>query len=506
MPLRPISAAQPVNTEVGPTAAKPSADTSHTSHAPSSRNGRGAFIEGLKQLGLRRAPTTKAFSKGAQWLHGRSLDLRGHNPEDVQESPPRSSRFLAKVKTVHLPEGLTTTPHWIEGLPRLKTLNASGFAGKTLTMRAPELKNVKVPPATQVENRASTNRKTLVRHVADNQTVATSTAIGQIYRSATKARSSKGLNGEVSFAARPQELIWCRHIAVREILDAQRLDSEKLHEAAPDESTRRADVRHALMGTRSRMKQHIDVSMEHRYREIKQCGTKNYLVSHDKWGRLITQKFAEMPKPGQATLLVESGKHAMAMFLSAKPAKRDAPGTESMEYSVRFFDPNRTFEHVRVKEVDPAKFAALGMKDLIRDPEDQVEYYATDDEFRVNGPVTCLTEVPQDAFLKQAHEPLYADSSHRSVNLHLGDDDVSHAVVHKHLSGIGMPTHTALVEAAKARPADERPAYLQSMRSACGYFDFEDAVKALLRDKQLDSSSAQRLLADLEDSAPKFLE
>lgn len=91
------------------------------------------------------------------------------------------------------------------------------------------------------------------------------------------------------------------------------------------------------------------------------------------------------------------------------------------------------------------------------------------------------------------------------MNLYLGDDDVSHSIVRKHLNSIGMPTHTALVEAAKVRPLDDRPAYLRSLRSACGHFDFEDAVKELLHGKGLDERSARQLLAELEGSAPNFL-
>jgi hypothetical protein len=78
------------------------------------------------------------------------------------------------------------------------------------------------------------------------------------------------------------------------------------------------------MGTRSRMSRHIDESVETRYHEIKRCSTENYLLSHEKWGELIANKFAHMPKPGQASLLLETNKHAMAMFLSAKHQRSTA--------------------------------------------------------------------------------------------------------------------------------------------------------------------------------------
>jgi hypothetical protein len=257
-----------------------------------------------------------------------------------------------------------------------------------------------------------------------------------------------------------------------------------------------------LMGTRSRMKKHIDETMETRYVEIKQCSTNNYLLSHDRWGEFISQKFADMHKPGHVSLMLESGKHVMAMSLSAKPAKGNASNADRMEYSVRFFDPNSMGEHVRVKEVDHTKFAALGIKDFIRDAETLAYYYGADREFRTNGPVTCVAEIPGDAFLKQTHEPLYSPQRNRSVGLYLTQEDVSHAAVRKHLQSIGMPAHAALVEGAKAHPRDQRAAFLQSMLPAFGPFELGDAVTELERSGELDRSDARQLLAKLEDSAP----
>ncbi|HVW50430.1 MAG TPA: ShET2/EspL2 family type III secretion system effector toxin [Trinickia sp.] len=498
MPLRPISAAHPANASSGSDYGKPEADASEAIRPLDSRSAQGGFMENLRQLG--RSPVAKAVSNGMQWLRGRSLDLRGHDPETILDSAPRGRRFLAKVETVRLPEGTTTVPHWMQELPKLKNVDASGFAGEKLALRAPKLAKVKVPPATLVENRANTNKKTLVKHVDAGRTVGTSTATGQVYLSKAKAGRSDSLNGEVSFAGRRGELIWCRHITLREILDAQRIDSEKAH-AISTGPARRADVRHALMGTRSRMKRHIDASIEARYHEIKQCSTENYLLSHDRWGEFITDKFAQMPKPGRVALLLETNKHAMAMFLSAKHAKGRPLGANSMEYSVRCFDPNSMSEHVRVKETDYKKFATLGVKDFIGDVETREYYYAADREFRTGGPVTCVAEIPRDAFAKRAHEPLYAPGSTRSVDLYLADEDVSQAVVRKHLKGMGMPAHAALVDATKARPRDQRAAYLQSMRPAFGHFEFEDAVNELERGGDLNSGNARQLLEDLEGSA-----
>jgi hypothetical protein len=171
-----------------------------------------------------------------------------------------------------------------------------------------------------------------------------------------------------------------------------------------------------------------------------------------------------------------------------------------MEYSVRFFEPNSMSEDVRVKETDFTKFSTLSMKDFIRDSDTRAYYYGADREFRTAGPVTSVAEIPSDAFMKQADEPLYASGRDRSVNVYLNDEDVSHAVIRKYLGAMGMPAHTALVSAAKGQPRDQRAAYLQSMRPAFGYFDFEDAVKALEGSGELDRSSARKLLADLEDS------
>lgn len=520
MPLRPISAANSATAAPASAGTKPAADERTASNPPDSRSGQGGFMEGLKQLG--RAPVAKAVSKGVEWLRGPSLDLRGHDPEAIQQAP-RSARFLAKVKTVRLPEGTTSTPHWMADLPKLKKLDASGFAGEKLALQAPKLAKVKVPPATQVENRTNAKKKTLVKHVVAGETVGTSTAIGQVYLSRGKAQSAD-LNGEVAFPGRRGELIWCRHIAVREILDAQRFDARKEHGAPatgrslralldaerageekarrgePTTPARRADVRHELMGTRSTMSRHIDESVETRYHEIKRCSTENYLLSHEKWGELIANKFAHMPKPGQASLLLETNKHAMAMFLSAKRVKGQPPGSNRMEYSVRFFDPNNMSEHVRVKETDLTKFATLGMKDFIRDADTRAYYYGADREFKTGGPVTSVSEIPNDAFMKQPSESLYAPGSHRSVNVYLADKDVSHAVIRKYLRSMDMPAQTALVEAAKTQPRDQRAAYLQSMRPSFGHFDFEDAVKDLERGGELDSNSARQLLADLEDS------
>lgn len=408
----------------------------------------------------------------------------------------------------------------------LKSVDASGFAGEKLTLRAPKLTKVKVPPATQVENRTNASQKTLVKHVVAGETVGTSTATGQVYLSKGKARSSDSLNGEVAFRGRRGELIWCRHIAVREILDAQRFDARKehgvpatgrtlrelldaersdadqAHRGVTTRPQRRADVRHSLMGTRSRMSRHIDVSIETRYHEIKQCSIENYLLSHEKWGQLIADRFAHMPKPGRVSLLLETNKHAMAMFLSAKRVKGQPPGTDDMEYVVGFFDPNSMSEHVRVKETDYSKFATLSMKDFIRDADTRAYYYGPDREFRTGGPVTSVAAIPNDAFMKQSGEPLYAPGGHRSVNVYLADQDVSHAINRKHLRALGMPAHTALVEAAKTQPRERRADYLRSMRPAFGHFDFEDAVKDLERGGELDGDSARRLLADLENGTP----
>ncbi|PMS22081.1 hypothetical protein C0Z18_06065 [Trinickia dabaoshanensis] len=521
MPLRLTSTARPANADSGSTAATPPAEARGARSTADAGSAQGGFIQGLKQLG--RAPVAKAVSKGVEWLRGPSLDLRGHDPAAIQDRAPRSARFLAKVKTVRLPEGTTSAPHWMADLPKLKSVDASGFAGEKLTLRAPKLAKVKVPPATQVENRTNASKKTLVKHVVAGETVGTSTATGQVYLSRGKTRSSDSLNGEVAFPGRRGELIWCRHIAVREILDAQRFDARKehgvpamgrtlrqlldaersdaenAHRDVPTRPVRRADVRHGLMGTRSRMSRHIDASIETRYHEIKQCSTENALLSHEKWGELIADRFARMPKPGRVSLLLETNKHAMAMFLSAKRVKGRPPGANAMEYVVGFFDPNSMSEHVRVKETDYTKFASLGMKDFIRDADTRAYYYGADREFRTGGPVTSVAEIPNDAFLKQPSEPLYTPGGHRSVNVYLADKDLSHAINRKYLGAMGMPAHTALVEAAKAQPRDRRAAYLQSMRPAFGHFDFEDAVKDLERGGDLDSDSARRLLADLED-------
>jgi hypothetical protein len=522
MPLRPISAANSATAAPASAGTKPAADERTASTPPDSRSGQGGFMEGLKQIG--RAPVAKAFSKGVEWLRGPSLDLRGHDPEAIQQAAPRSARFLAKVKTVRLPEGTTSTPQWMAALPKLKKLDARGFAGEELALQAPKLTKVKAPPATQVENRTNARKKTLVKHIVAGETVGTSTAIGRVYLSKSKAESSDNLNGEVAFPGRRGELIWCRHIALREIFDAQRYDARKEHglpatgrslralldaerageekarRGEPTRPARRADVRHELMGTRSRMSRHIDESVETRYHEIKRCSTENYLLSHEKWGELISNKFANMPKPGQVSLLLETNKHAMAMFLSAKRVKDQAPGSDRMEYSVRFFDPNSMSEHVRVKETDFTKFATLAMKDFIRDADTRAYYYGADREFRTGGPVTSVAEIPSDAFMRQSSEPLYAPGHPRSIKLHLADEDVSHAVIRKYLNAMSMPAHTALVEAAKTQPRDQRGAYLQSMRASFGHFDFEDAVKDLERGGELDSDSARQLLADLEDS------
>jgi hypothetical protein len=522
MPLRPISAANSASSISGSDGPKPAADDRCSSRPVDSRGAHGGFMGGLKQLG--RAPVAKAVSAGVQWLRGPSLDLRGHDPEVIQKSAPRGARFLAKVKNVRLPEGTSSTPHWMAEMPKLKSVDASGFAGEKLALRAPKLARVTVPPATQVENRTNAKKKLQVEHVVAGQTVGKSTAIGQVYLSRGKARGDDDLNGVVSFQGRRGELIWCRHIAIREILDAQRYDARKEHglppaartlrellhaeksgaqqadRAAATRPARRADVRHELMGTRSRMRRHIDESMEARYHEIKHCSTDNALLSHEKWGEFIADKFAQMPKPGRVSLLLETNKHAMTMFLSAKRAKGQAQGADGMEYSVRFFEPNSMSEDVRVKETDYTKFSTLSMKDFIRDSDTRAYYYGADREFRIAGPVTSVAEIPSDAFMKQADEPLYASGRDRSVNVYLNDEDVSHAVIRKHLGAMGMPAHTALVSAAKAQPRDQRAAYLQSMRPAFGYFDFEDAVKALEGGGELDRSSARKLLADLEDS------
>lgn len=526
MPLRSISAAHPANVNSGSANATSPVEELGARNPVDSRSGQGGFVEGLKQLG--RAPVAKAVSKGVGWLRGPSLDLRGHDPEAIQDSAPRSARFLAKVKTVRLPQGMTSAPHWMADLPKLKSVDASGFAGEKLTLRAPKLAKVKVPPATQVENRTPANRKTLVKHVVAGETVGTSTASGQVYLSRGKARSSDSLNGEVAFPGRRGELIWCRHIAVREIMDAQRFDARKEHgvpatgrtlrqlldaESSDAEKARRgvttrparrADVRHDLMGTRSRLGRHIDVSIETRYHEIKQCSTENYLLSHGKWGHLIADRFAQMPKPGRVSLLLETNKHAMAMFLSAKRAKGQPPGGTGMEYAVGFFDPNSMSEHVRVKETDYTKFATLSMQDFIRDADTRAYYYGPDREFRTGGPVTSVAEIPNDAYLKQPSEPLYAPGGHRSVNVYLSDQDVSHAIIRKYLRTMGMPAHAALIEAVKSQPRDRRAAYLQRMRPAFGHFDFEDAVKDLERGGDLDGNSARRLLADLENGTPSL--
>lgn len=568
-------AADAENVSPGAANTKPAADETGTRSGRSSRAAQGGFIEGLKHLS--RASVAKAASKGSDWLRGPSLDLRDRDANAVMQSAPRSANFLAKVKTVRLPEGMTSVPPWMKNLPKLENLDARGFAGEKMALRAPKLAKVKVPPTTQVENRTGTNKKTLVKHVIAGQTVGTSTAIGQVYRSTAKAGNSDSLNGEVSFAGRRREKIWCRHIALREIFDAQIYDAQKAHGAAktglalrkfldakrpeaqtaqatastsptlrklldaegPDApkaqgTTRtgptlrelldaerldeqkargattsglapRADVRHSLMGTRSRMKKHIDETIETRYVEIKQCSTHNYLLSHDRWGEFISQKFADMHKPGHVSLMLESGKHVMAMFLSAKPAKGNTSDADSMEYSVRFFDPNSMGEHVRVKEVDHTKFAALGIKDFIPDAETLSYYYGSDREFRTNGPVTCVAEIPGDAFLKQAHEPLFPPQGNRSVGLYLAREDISHAAVRKHLKSIDMPAYTALVEGAKAQPRDARAAFLRSMLAVFGRFELGDAVAELERSGDLDSSNARQLLADLEDSAPNLL-
>ena len=524
MPLRPISAARPATESAAPASARATGDERNAGGPHESQRAPGGIFDGLKQLG--RAPVARAVSKGAQWMRGRSLDLREHDPGAIQGAAPRGARFLAKVETVRLPEGTTKAPDWMTDLPKLKNVDASGFAGATLALRAPKLVKVKVPPAVQVENRAPANKKTLVKHVPAGQTVGASTAIGQVYLSKAKAGNTDSLNGEVSFAGRRGELIWCRHIAVREIFDAQRFDARKEHglpatgrtlrellaaERSADDKAdrgiatipaRRADVRHALMGTRSRMKRHIDESIEARYCEIKQCSTENALLSHEKWGDLITEKFAQMPKPGRMSLLLETNKHAMAMFLSAKRVEGQPPDAGGMEYSVRFFDPNSMSEHVRIKERDYTKFAALNVKDFIRDADTLAYYYGADREFRIGGPVTSVAEIPNDAFMKQAHEPLYASGSDRSIKVYLGDNDVSHPVIRKHLNAMGMPAHTVLVEAAKAQPRDQRAAYLQNMRPSLGHFDFEDAVKDLERAGELDSARAHQLLADLEHGTP----
>lgn len=292
-------AADAENVSPGAANTKPAADETGTRSGRSSRAAQGGFIEGLKHLS--RASVAKAASKGSDWLRGPSLDLRDRDANAVMQSAPRSANFLAKVKTVRLPEGMTSVPPWMKNLPKLENLDARGFAGEKMALRAPKLAKVKVPPTTQVENRTGTNKKTLVKHVIAGQTVGTSTAIGQVYRSTAKAGNSDSLNGEVSFAGRRREKIWCRHIALRkfldakrpeaqtaqatastsptlrklldaegpdapkaqgttrtgptlrELLDAERLDEQKARGATTSGLAPRADVRHSLMGTRSRM-------------------------------------------------------------------------------------------------------------------------------------------------------------------------------------------------------------------------------------------------------------
>ncbi|HEU4459754.1 MAG TPA: ShET2/EspL2 family type III secretion system effector toxin [Methylibium sp.] len=393
------------------------------------------------------------------------LDLTSRNSQAVAHLPAQIGPLLGShVQELRLPSDLPALPQWVADLPRLQRLDARGATGDVLTLARAELVEINVPPGTQVENRIAADRKTRINHVAGGQVVGTASAVGQSYlANAELGRTQVDLNGKVRFLRGTQEQIVCRHLAIRDILDAQKLDADK---QVPHDRrtavlpTNRAQQRERLMGTPARMQRHVDTAMEDRFNELRIAGTDTVLAGHSEWGQMMSDRFAAMNGPGTQHLLVLMGNHAMSLSLKAKQIDGKPPGT--MTYSVSLYDPNQTVTHVRLTETDPARIRSLAMKDLIRNARDRSEYYSADKEIPFNGPVTKFVVVPDGAYAKKNGEPMVAAGAQRQLTMYVGDADRLSMASLFHIVDAELPARDALLNGLAAqRDRAGRIDYLQ---------------------------------------------
>ena len=167
------------------------------------------------------------------------------------------------------------------------------------------------------------------------------------------------LNHKVNFPG-TQVKIACRHLAVHWLLHRPLLENGKIDYAAFRSKKR---LHKAFRGENERAFEYY----------FDNC-TNTHLVENNRWGKFLAKQFQEMEQVGKYTdpkrMLICSENHAMACELKIKIGADGHPS-----YVVRFYDPNHTASHRRVRTPDLANIASLSMAKLINDRSRSNRYY-----------------------------------------------------------------------------------------------------------------------------------
>ncbi len=346
------------------------------------------------------------------------------------------------VTRLMLPEGASSLPTGVRGLPDLQELSSPGFAGVQLDLRRLLLGRTATPTALRISTPgAATLREIQVdstslaaRHWrfdlrtlhARKVTLVDSAhrrpVPGQVYiREATgrHARDSKeaeqafehlsrvALNGQVTFRD-SAEPIMCRHLAIdhaRRMWEHRRLPPPPGGGARP-----RLDYK-ALSATEP-LQAVMPTDLEARFDDFTRRSRENHLVAVPRWDDFLRSQLSAI-KPGQdRQFLVLSYNHVMHLELQVKPRPGDARDTD---WVVTFYDPNRTATHRRVV-LDPSPDRPCTLVSLLPTEQRLADYFGSDP---TQG-VALLMRAADDTF--DSHNPVSGEAQARPLRTDCAGD------------------------------------------------------------------------------------